>query len=156
MKTGVSSRSKTSYSSMPTRNGRRSSSSVSSIESTRHWNFGIIRVVEKFFNIAGQCIPTEHYMLPALDRLPEIRRLVARRLDLCVEFRDKRYAVEVKTSKNFAGEKSYAQLAGYLDKLGLREGWMAIFDEDKTKPWDEKLFARDVGLNGKNLHLIGL
>ena len=78
------------------------------------------------------------------------------RLDLCVEFRDKRYAVEVKTSKNFAGEKSYAQLAGYLDKLGLPEGWMAIFDEDKSKPWDEKLFTREVELNGKTLHLIGL
>ncbi|MBQ3342355.1 MAG: ATP-binding protein [Kiritimatiellae bacterium] len=78
------------------------------------------------------------------------------RLDLCVEFRDKRYAVEVKTSKNFAGEKSCAQLAGYLDKLGLPEGWMAIFDEDKAKPWEDKLFTRDVELNGKKLHLIGL
>ena len=35
--------------------------------------------MEKYFNIAGPCIPSEHYMLPALDRLPEIRRLVARR-----------------------------------------------------------------------------
>ena len=35
--------------------------------------------MEKFFNIAGPCIPAEHYMLPALDRLPEIQRLVARR-----------------------------------------------------------------------------
>ena len=35
--------------------------------------------MEKFFNIAGPCIPDEHYMLPALDRLPGIRRLVARR-----------------------------------------------------------------------------
>ena len=35
--------------------------------------------MEKYFNIAGPCIPGEHYMLPALDRLPEIRRLVARR-----------------------------------------------------------------------------
>ena len=74
----------------------------------------------------------------------------------CLLRRNKRYAVEVKTSKNFAGEKSYAQLAGYLDKLGLPEGWMAIFDEDKAKPWDEKLFTRDVELNGKTLHLIGL
>ena len=78
------------------------------------------------------------------------------RLDLCVEYRNKRYAVEVKTSKNFAGDRSYAQLAGYLDKLGLPDGWMAIFDEDKAKPWDEKLFSRDVECNGKTLHLIGL
>ena len=35
--------------------------------------------MERYFNIAGPCIPGEHYMLPALDRLSEIRRLVSRR-----------------------------------------------------------------------------
>ena len=35
--------------------------------------------MEKFFNTAGPCIPAEHYMLPALDRLPEIRHQVALR-----------------------------------------------------------------------------
>ena len=78
------------------------------------------------------------------------------RLDLCVEFRGKRYAVEVKTAKNFKGETSYRQLADYLDKLGLSEGWMPVFDEDKTKPWEEKLFNRDVELDGKTLHVVGL
>ena len=78
------------------------------------------------------------------------------RLDLCVEFKGKRYAIEVKTSKNFSGEKSYAQLAGYLDKLEQPEGRMAIFDEDRSKSWEEKLYSRDVEFNGKTLHLIGL
>ena len=78
------------------------------------------------------------------------------RLDLCVEFKDKRYAIEVKTSKNFAGERSYAQLAGYLDKLHLPEGWMAIFDVGTSKSWEEKLYSRDVEFNGKTIHLIGL
>ena len=32
--------------------------------------------MEKYFNTAGPCNPAKHYMLPALDRLPEIRRLV--------------------------------------------------------------------------------
>ena len=142
--------------------------------------------MEKFFNIAGPCNPAKHYMLPATARLPGVMRLVEReqyfaihaarqsgkttllqglvddinatdeRLDLCVEFRGRRYAVEVKTAKNFKVEDSYTQLAGYLDKLGLPEGWMAVFDEDKTKPWEEKLFARDVEFNGKTLHVIGL
>ena len=128
--------------------------------------------MEKFFNIAGPCNPAKHYMLPAtphlvlmafLQRVTNgsghlIREMAlgSGRLDLCVEYRDKRYAVEVKTSKNFAGEKSYAQLAGYLDKLGLPEGWMAIFDEDKAKPWEEKLYVRDVDFNGKTLHVVGL
>jgi len=78
------------------------------------------------------------------------------RLDLCVEYRDKRYAVEVKTSKNFKGEDSYRQLLGYLDKLGLPEGWMPIFDPDPAKPWEEKLYNRDVSLDGKTLHIVGL
>ena len=78
------------------------------------------------------------------------------RLDLCVEFRGRRYAVEVKTSKNFAGEKSYWQLAKYLDTLGLPEGWMAVFDVDSAKPWDEKIFIRDETFDGKTIHVIGL
>ena len=78
------------------------------------------------------------------------------RLDLCVEFKGKRYAIEVKTSKNFAGERSYAQLAGYLDKLHLPEGWMAIFDVGTSKSWEEKLYSRDLEFNGKTIHLIGL
>ena len=78
------------------------------------------------------------------------------RLDLCVEYRGRRYAVEVKTAKNFKGENSYRQLADYLDKLGLAEGWMPIFDEDKSKSWEEKLYNRDVEFNGKTLHVVGL
>ena len=34
--------------------------------------------IERCFNVAGPCIPEKHYMLPALDRLPGIRRLVSR------------------------------------------------------------------------------
>jgi hypothetical protein len=78
------------------------------------------------------------------------------RLDLCVEYRDKRYAVEVKTAKNFKGEDSYRQLLNYLDTLGLAEGWMPIFDPDPAKPWEEKLYNRDVELGGKTLHIVGL
>ena len=37
----------------------------------------IIRDMERYFNIAGPCNPARHYMLPALDRLPEIRRLIS-------------------------------------------------------------------------------
>ena len=78
------------------------------------------------------------------------------RLDLCVEFRGGRYAIEVKTSANFKGEKSYEQCAKYLDDLGLSEGWMPIFDKSKTKTWDEKIYTRDETCNGKTIHVIGL
>ena len=82
--------------------------------------------------------------------------LGSRRLDLCVEYRGHRYAVEVKTAKNFAGEKSYAQLASYLDSLGLAEGWMPVFDDDTGKSWDERLFTRDETFDGKTIHVVGL
>ena len=78
------------------------------------------------------------------------------RFDLCVEFRGGRYAIEVKTSDNFKGGKSYAQCAEYLDSLGLPEGWMPVFDKSKTKSWDEKIFCRDEHVNGKTIHVIGL
>ena len=82
--------------------------------------------------------------------------LNSRRLDLCVEYRGRRYAVEVKTAENFKGAESYAQLADYLDTLGLAEGWMPVFDEDKSKPWEEKIFTRDEVFAGKTIHVVGL
>ena len=78
------------------------------------------------------------------------------RLDLCVEFRGTRYAIEVKTSSNFKGAESYGQCAKYLVELGLSEGWMPIFDKSKTKSWDEKIFTRDEVVDGKTIHVIGL
>ena len=78
------------------------------------------------------------------------------RLDLCVEFRGGRYAIEVKTSANFKGEKSYEQCAKYLDSLGLSEGWMPIFEKSKEKSWDEKIYSRDEVVDGKTIHVIGL
>jgi len=39
----------------------------------------IISAMEKCFNIAGPCFPDEHYMLPALERLPGIMRIVEQR-----------------------------------------------------------------------------
>ncbi len=53
-------------------------------------------------------------------------------------------------------EKSLAQFADYLDHLGLKEGWMPVFDEDKSKTWDEKLYLRDEVIDGKNIHIVGL
>jgi hypothetical protein len=34
----------------------------------------------RFFNTAGPCLPDEHYMVPAEPRLPDVTRLIARRL----------------------------------------------------------------------------
>ena len=39
-------------------------------------DFGIIRDMERFFNIAGPCNPAKHYMLSATDRLPDVVSLI--------------------------------------------------------------------------------
>ena len=36
--------------------------------------------MEKFFNIAGPCVAAQHYMLPAIERLPEVPSLVRKGL----------------------------------------------------------------------------
>ena len=89
-------------------------------------------------------------------RIAREMALGSKRLDLCVEFGKFRYAVELKMCRNFSPTESPAQLAGYLDHLGLAEGWMAVFDEDKAKSWDEKIYNRDLPFDGKTLHIVGL
>ncbi len=78
------------------------------------------------------------------------------RLDLCVIFGTFRYAVELKMKRNYREPQSLDQFATYLDRLGLGEGWMPVFDEDKTKPWADKLFLRDIVHGGKTIHIVGL
>ena len=33
---------------------------------------------------------------------------------------------------------------------------MPVFDEDTAKPWEEKIFLRDVAFGGKTIHVVGL
>ena len=89
-------------------------------------------------------------------RIAREMALGSKRLDLCVEFGKFRYAVELKMKRNFSPTESPAQLVGYLDHLKLPEGWMAIFDDDASKPWDEKIYTRDEIVDGKTIHFIGL
>ena len=35
--------------------------------------------VAKIFNVAGNCVPSEHYMLPPLPRLPDVMGLIAQK-----------------------------------------------------------------------------
>ena len=78
-----------------------------------------------------------------------------KRLDIGIEYGKGRYAVELKMKRQF-GPDSLAQLAGYLADLGLDEGWLAVFDDDPAKPWDEKIFLRDETCEGKTIHVVGL
>lgn len=78
------------------------------------------------------------------------------RLDLLVCWQGNRYALELKMKDQYRPDTSHAQMFGYLDRLGLSEGWMAVFDRDPGTGWDTKLTWHTIVLDGKTLHVVGL
>jgi len=47
------------------------------------------------------------------------------------------------------------QLEAYLDRAGLEEGWLLIFDQRPGLTWDECLWRNERDIAGKRLHLRG-
>ncbi|MCX6878969.1 MAG: hypothetical protein NTW21_34945 [Verrucomicrobia bacterium] len=78
------------------------------------------------------------------------------RLDLLVRWQGSRYPLELKMKEQYRPDTAHAQMFGYLDRLGLTEGWLAVFDRDPSVSWDTKLTWRTIGFEGKTLHLVGL
>lgn len=79
-----------------------------------------------------------------------------KRLDLCVEYQNEKYPIELKLRY---GEKTYdegkEQLEEYMDKLGCIEGWLIVFDRRKTIPWSQKIFWQTHEVAGKTIHIVG-
>jgi len=78
------------------------------------------------------------------------------RLDLLVCWQGNRYAIELKMKEQYRPAAAHSQMFGYLDQLGLKEGWMAVFDRDPDASWETKLTWRIIEFEGKTLHLVGL
>ncbi|MDR3153867.1 MAG: AAA-like domain-containing protein, partial [Deltaproteobacteria bacterium] len=55
-------------------------------------------------------------------------------VDLCAVYNGREYLVEVKLEGAEPLNDSLAQLSGYLDTAGEKEGWLVIFDKDQSKP----------------------
>jgi hypothetical protein len=51
---------------------------------------------------------------------------------------------------------AHTQMFGYLDRIGLTEGWMAIFGRDPALSWDAKLTWRALESEGRKIHVVGL
>jgi hypothetical protein len=77
-------------------------------------------------------------------------------LDLVVEWRGQRHAIEVKLRRDTTTEeRALEQVAGYLDRLGLGEGWLVMFDLRQGLSWEEKITMREVEHRGKRVHVVG-
>jgi len=77
-------------------------------------------------------------------------------LDLLVTWKTQRIALELKVRHRPTTEaKGLAQLAGYLDALGLDEGWLVLFDQRADVPWDERVFTRTEAVGSRRIHVVG-
>jgi hypothetical protein len=77
-------------------------------------------------------------------------------LDLLVTWKGERHAIEVKVRRDERTEgKAVEQVGRYLESLGLKEGWVVLFDRRKKVGWKKKLFWREKKLNGKVVHVVG-
>ena len=109
-----------------------------------------------------------HLVLQAyLQRIVNANGTIAReyaagsgRVDLCVERGGHRYALELKSVRpGQALERVQAQgleqLAAYLDRLGLDEGYLLIFDQREGCSWDERIYEQQTEEWGKTIHVFG-
>jgi hypothetical protein len=65
-------------------------------------------------------------------------------LDLLITWKGERHAVEVKVRRDERTEgRAVEQVGRYMESLGLKEGWVVLFDRRKTVGWEEKLFKRE-------------
>jgi hypothetical protein len=79
-----------------------------------------------------------------------------RRVDLLVKFGSRRLALELKIKRGEQSiEKAKAQLDRYLDRLGLREGYLVIFDPADAD-WQQKLFMKETVYKDKTIIMVGV
>jgi hypothetical protein len=102
----------------------------------------------------------------------------SKRVDICVTYKQSRYPLELKVKRDNSEKfmpEAMQQIKGYLNKLGLTEGWLLIFDYriSKKKPeptdeenegivnlvepdWTKRLFWETKQENGFTIHLVGM
>lgn len=77
------------------------------------------------------------------------------RIDLLVKFHKQRTAMELKIYRGKKSiEKAKKQLDRYLDRLGLNEGYLILFDPRKGD-WEEKLYTKEMTYNHKKIIMVG-
>jgi hypothetical protein len=78
------------------------------------------------------------------------------RLDLCIAYKGKKYPIELKINRGKQSiEKGIEQTLGYMDTLGCAEGWLVVFDRDREKSWDEKIYQKTEKQNEKTVYIFG-
>ncbi|MDR3152843.1 MAG: AAA-like domain-containing protein [Deltaproteobacteria bacterium] len=75
-------------------------------------------------------------------------------VDISVRYKGREYLIEVKLEYSY-NDDSLTQLAGYLDTAGEKEGWLVIFDRNKDKSWDDKIYIKTELYKNKIIYVFG-
>ena len=108
----------------------------------------------RWYNIGGPCNPATSYMLPAMsilvpetpwvreDGLDIVGRMAA--FQLGRPFPQRGLCGRVKTLAYYqeSPEKTRRQICGYMDRLGVNEGWLVVFDPDLTSPGTRRSYRK--------------
>lgn len=77
------------------------------------------------------------------------------RIDLLVKFHQQRVGMELKIDRGPKSiEKAKKQLDRYLDRLGLNQGYLVLFDPKKVD-WEKKLYMKEITYNNKKITMVG-
>lgn len=78
------------------------------------------------------------------------------RIDMLVRFRKQEFAMELKIKRGkHTIEDGKEQLARYLDRLGLKGGYLVIFDPG-DREWEEKIYMKEIEFNDKAIIMVGV
>ena len=83
------------------------------------------------------------------------------RVDLVVSYGGERFVIELKRvppahrSLERVRQEGIEQLCGYLDRLGEKQGWLLIFDQRPGRSWDDRIWADNPIIDGRQLFLRG-
>ena len=78
------------------------------------------------------------------------------RLDLCIEFADEQFALELKLNRKEALSEGKEQLVNYLHRLSLDNGWLMIFSRTEVSDWDAVGKREWLEEEGKRIEVIWL
>jgi len=79
-----------------------------------------------------------------------------KRVDLCIDFAQEKFAFELKLSSKKALTEGTKQLINYLDRLSLDNGWLIIFSRKAVEDWDKVGARQIIEQQGKRIEVIWL
>lgn len=78
------------------------------------------------------------------------------RADMVIHWDNEVHVIELKVRYDDETEaEGVAQLAAYLQRMGLTEGYLLIFDRRKEIGWEQKLYKRAVEHDERRIHVFG-